>query len=235
MARPERLLWFHSFNRGDPQSIADVVARGPGPNPATDSTTFANEAALGLAAHVYAYLGRTLEKFGARAIVLAQDGLRGDISPFDTGGLIDRIRPISESGLDEKVDFLRSYTWESTRILDVLGCYPGDDLDGYIIGKRPCVSGPHEVFPGRTLNQPEVWAHSGNWWQAWTWEGRSRDRLDTQHCLVRWTCRPEEYADLVVAVEKTVSPVQFEKIVTMYFEGGVSVLMAHYLTVQLAA
>lgn len=231
-----KLLWFHAFNRGDPESIVRVLLAGPEPNRATSTDTYRNEQLLGLEAHVYAYLGRTIDKFGQRALVLSQAALVGSVSPFDTGGLVNKIHPLCGASVADRRAFLTAFSWASSDLSSLIARHPGrEEVRAYMWGVRPPHAGPAEVFAERGGAEVSTWAHPENTWQAWTWEGRSTDRLAVGAELQRWTCRPEEYAALLVDLETVVDPAAFDSIDGLYLHGGVSALVAAAAELQAAA
>jgi len=59
-------------------------------------TTRQNELVLGMPACAYAYLGKTVPDFGDAALAFPFDDIAGHMSPFDTGGLVEHIKPVSE-------------------------------------------------------------------------------------------------------------------------------------------
>ncbi len=231
MARVDGLLWFHSFNRGDPAEIVLVVTAGPHPNPSTTTTTYHNETVLGLNAHVYAYLGRTVDKFGDRAIVVARDALKGAASPFDSGGLVGHIPPVAAEPAARKIAFLHAFTWSTDDLDGLLAQYPSDDwVEQYIAGERPLVPGPHAVLqPAVCGPEFDTWSHSANSWPAWTWEGRSESRIEVGDKLCRWTCKAVEYADLCF---DDVASEAIAGLSAAYVRGGVSILVARLAEMQ---
>jgi hypothetical protein len=224
-------LWFHAFDRSAPIAILEVLATGPGPNPNPDTGTRRNEIALGIERPcVYAYLGRTIEAFGKRAIVLAQAALNGLISPFDSGGLVNHIEPVCRWENGRKRELLRGHTWETGVLTELLLRYPGDRTAAYLNGQCPEEEGPHQCLPvsGPTA---AIWDDSVNTWRAWTWEGRSETALRASEHLVAWTCRPEEYAQLLSALPQLYDDARaaehaLAELAGKYRDGGVSHLVA---------
>lgn len=89
------LYWFHAFERGSPGEIVRVLVEGADPYPNPITSTSRNEAELGITpARVYAYLGRTCDAFGHRAVAIQFGAVTGELSPFDTGGLVGHIQPV---------------------------------------------------------------------------------------------------------------------------------------------
>lgn len=225
------------------KEVIDVLRRGPGYNPDPTCTTRKNEAVLGLPASVYAYLGKTVPDFGDAAFALPFDALEGaDMSPFDTGGLVKHITPVSARPDADKRTFLASYTFDSRRRRRLVVSYPGTsrmEIDRYLDGQRPSGhDGPHRVWPKAPVTDPAIAAiwHARNDWQAWTWEGRVRNTLRIRKLPYRWSCSPalfqrvREYAERVA---KGAEAKFLDELLALYVRGGVSRLVADLRKEQL--
>ena len=155
------------------------------------------ESQLGIPSpHVYAYLGNAKEAFGRCALVLPQDALAGFVSPFDTGGLVEHIKPPCDWDDAKRREFLEQYTWPTTELPGLLEAYPGTNHSqqlAYIHGECPSASGFHDLWDG--LPAAALWDENDEW-RAWTWECRVPDILPVGEALFRWTCPPEMYAEL---------------------------------------
>lgn len=198
-----------------------------GPMPLDAGSTRDAERALGIpVACVYAYLGRTLEAFGNSAIVVDDGAVRGHMSPFDTGGLVNNIAPVSGWPEASKRQYLASYSWPTAQFDNVVALYPDGHAAGrsaYIAGSRPSVDGPHITWPGR--EEADIWA-SNNDWRAWTWEGRGSISAGAQ--LRHWTCPPAVLAEITKYAERTSHAdggAWFEELLARYVAGGVSRLV----------
>ena len=221
--------------------VIDVLRRGPGHNPDASCRTRQNEAVLGLSTSVYAYLGKTVPDFGDAAFALPLDGLVGDMSPFDSGGLVKHIRPVSEREDDDKRAFVSAYTFSTRFRKKLLSHYPGTGrpvVQAYLEGKQPRGrEGPHQVWPNGAVTDPAIAAiwHRGNSWQAWTWEGRSPKRLPVSNNIVRWSCaatmyeKIREYGEIAKPSEADF----VESLLPFYVRGGVSKLVSLLKTEQL--
>lgn len=201
-----KLLWFHAFRRSTVVDVIDVLRRGPGYNPDPACRTRRNEAALGLPASSYAYLGKTVPDFGDVGFAFPFDEITGEMSPFDTGGLVAHIKPVSEREDAEKRAFLGAYTFNTRNRKRLLAAYPGSSRKAtlsYLRGEPPNAhDGPHRVWPSGAVTDPAIAAiwNADNSWQAWTWEARARRRLPVK-TVHRWSCsavlhaRIREYAE----------------------------------------
>jgi len=190
--------------------VIDVLRRGPGHNPDPGCRTRRNESALGLRTSVYAYLGKTVPAFGDAAFALPIDALAGEMSPFDTGGVVKHIRPANGRSQGEKRAFVAAFTFDTRWRRKLLAAYPGQTravVQSYLDGERPKThDGPHRVWPNAAVTDPAVAAiwHAGNRWRAWTWEGRVPRRLPVDGNIVQWSCTPmmyqriREYAEIQV-------------------------------------
>jgi hypothetical protein len=223
-----RLFWFHAFNRKTDGDVIDVLLNGPRIHPDPNSETRQNELRLGINPHrVYAYLGRTHTQFGESALALHPAGVGNEISPFDTGGLINKIAPVKAYSDAGKQKYLRSYTWPANQHEAVLKIFPSSDpkrFSEYLLGAAPTgFDGPHDLWNGREI--AAIWTSNTDW-RAWTWEGRA-EAFDLSK-LYKWTCSPAKFPELVEHIE-TVASVNtadaFSTIMGNYVHGGVSHLI----------
>lgn len=230
-----KLLWFHAFRRSTVGDVIDVLRRGPSNNPDTTCRTRQNEAVLGLRTSVYAYLGKTIPHFGDAAFALPIDALAGEMSPFDSGGLVQHIKPVSERDDSEKRAFVSAFTFDTRWRKKLLSEYPGvarAAVRTYLEGKRPKEhDGPHTVWPSAAVTDPEVAAiwHSGNGWRAWTWEGRVPRRLPVDGNIVQWSCTPMMYQRIREYAETEARPADasfLNPLLRSYVRGGVSKLVS---------
>ncbi|MDB4942641.1 MAG: hypothetical protein JWP97_2175 [Labilithrix sp.] len=223
------LYWFHAFDRPDLPKIIEVLRDGPKHHPLPTSETRRNEAELGIEPpHVYAYLGRTLKSFGQNAIALKQPALEGEVCPFDSGGLLRKIAPVSGRKKAAKAAYLQAYSWPTTALRVLLKTYPSSSQTqhvAYVAMAAPAVDGPHVYWPKRGAAEP-IWT-SNTQWRAWTWEGRSPSPLTTGKHLVRWTCPNDTYPKLeeYVASRPPSDRKWFEQVSKLYVRGGLTRLM----------
>jgi len=234
------LLWFHAFRRRTIDEVVEVLRVGSRPPPlALVTETREHEVRLGLASSVYAYLGRTLECFGDAAVAVALEAANGHVSPFDTGGLVSKIKPVCDWNDDAKKKYLDDLTWETNALAALLDVYPGPTVDGvrtYLQESRPPHPGPHELWE---QEEPvaAIW-ESNDDWRAWTWESRSEHELPTGHYVVRWSCTVPIYQKFIAFAESVTDPVLqdwLEQISAKYVEGGVSRLLRELRNHQEAA
>jgi hypothetical protein len=227
------LLWFHAFNRPDVAALLAVLRTGV-EVPAFETTTKQNERVLGINPHcAYAYLGKTLEAFGANAIVVPFDHLQGQVSPFDTGGLVRHIAPVSGWADARKQDFLNEFSWASADLEARLGDYPGTDpaaVKSYLDGARPSRNGPADVWlpAGNALADGDIWRSGGVDGRAWLWEIRSSTGLPTAAQLVGWSCSTEVWNDIqkyFESLDDTVDTAWMESLMELYHDGGVGALI----------
>jgi hypothetical protein len=229
------LLWFHAFRRQTVVETLTVLRIGPGPNPSPTCTAKVNEAALGISPpQVYAYLGRTTEAFGDSCLLLPLDPPDGSISPFDSGGLVEHIKPVADWDSSARAQYLSTYSWPSREISSQLSAYPTLDdsaQNAYLHGAQPSCSGPHALWGGP---EADIW-QSANDWPAWTWELRCPNLLPTGDRVRRWTCTPATYVLLVEYIETHPDEVDaLMALIDSYYEGGVSELHAAFLRGEVA-
>lgn len=231
----QELLWFHAFDRDAPIDILRVVMYGAYPNPNEHSKTRKAEQILGIEpTRAYAFLGRTHDEFGERAVAVRQSGVNGEVSPFDTGALRKHTAPVSNWPLDQKRAYIEAYTWSSDSLIGLLAQYPGQNLLAYLRAERPSHEGPHVPFPDRFASAP-VWREP-NEWQCWTWEARAQDMIETGVHLLAWSCLPDEYSLLMEALgdldDDELDADTALLLELKYVEGGVGSLVATLLPLQ---
>ena len=215
-----------------------VLRLGPRIHPDKKTTSRVYETRLGIDPHrVYAYLGRTLEVFGNCALALPPEALTGEMSPFDTGGLINHIAPISGYDDARKQAFLRAYTWPTADRSTLIQKYPtsqNGQFAEYLEGvKAPSAEGPHKIWQDREI--AAIWS-GANDSRAWTWEGRSSPTFDVKQ-LHRWTCSPAAYPAILEHGEtytKAVDAAWFQALISKYIHGGVSALVMNLRQEQAA-
>lgn len=236
-----RLLWFHAFNRSTVGEVIEVLRRGPAPNPNPKSTTRLNEQELGIRNSAYAYLGKTVPDFGDVAFAFPFDEIVGEMSPFDTGGLVKHVVPVRDLDRDGKRQFLDAFTFSSRNRKRLVADYPGTSrrqLQAYLKGTKPGhASGPHDVWPSGKI-EPTVAAiwNPSNSWQAWTWEGRAPGRL-TFSTLHRWSCAATLFIKIRDYAERSTVKADepfFDALLGAHVRGGVSQMVAGLEPEQLA-
>jgi len=229
-------LWFRAFNREGAEALLEVLCHGDTPNPNPECTTRKNEEVLGIAPpHVYAYLGKTLPSFGRFAISLHSSSPTdlapsGQVSPFDTGGLVEHLRPIRDWDATAKRKYLEQHSWDHEGVSPLLDAWPGhtnSSVAAYLDGDRPTESGPHEALASVVAELPDVqlWVNNGDW-RAWIWELRVPDRLPTD-TLAYWTCPPDVFPDVVRLGERRPSlKPRIVEMIPRYIPGGLGQLIA---------
>ena len=239
-----RLLWFTAIDRRvvrtrpRPQAIDDLVRiLHEGLDvPTWECRTKQNELLLGITPHrVYAYLGRTNEDLGPNAIVVDADAFSGQLSPFDTGGLVAHIKPVAEGSDADKRAYLASLTWELSDLATLLNKYPSfvnPHLKQYLDGVRaPNYDGPHVVL-GQGLPHA-IWRNPEAVWSWWTWEVRSQ-RIDVAR-LFAWTCTPGDYADIIRRAETIYpDPDWIVRLEGTYRQGGTGFIVEELRALQAA-
>jgi hypothetical protein len=230
--------WFHAFRRGGAEEILEVLRNGPRIHPDPNCDTRVHEGVLGINPNcVYAYLGRTIEKFGHAAMVLPVNAIKGKVSPFDTGGLVNKIVPVSAQPDATKRVFLNAYSWPSSKLSSLLPIHPTENsarVRRYLLGvEPPDAAGPHALWPNAKATAA-IW-RSKNDWRAWTWEARSPEKFDVSR-LEQWTCSPAVYSEIIDHVDaldpKSVS--WFPALAARYVHGGVSNLVEQWKSRQAA-
>jgi hypothetical protein len=231
----KRLLWFRAFNRPTMEDVLGVLRDGDRPHPDPASGTRLNEENLEISPPcVYMYLGRTLEEFGKNAFTLMYDGFSGTISPFDTGGLVRKIKPLCDWCRDDRNAFLAAYSWSSDEMSELFRAFPGDDeasICRYLDGERPDGGGFYEAVP-EDLPEADLWRENDSW-RAWIWEGRCPSHLPIGSRLHRWTCPPEVFAEFQEVAVTRPDDLPWSVFLTeRYVRGGVSHLIQSLLDEQ---
>lgn len=225
LLRSRRMYWFHATNRPDARSFLAIASDGCSPPPRATETKQL-ELQLHMAKpHVYCYLGRTLEQFGQFCVVLRVDGLpEGRMCPFDSGGLVRKILPVSGWEADRRHEYLSKLSFSTSTLTMQTSLYPGLQASSYLVCERPTHSGPHELWLG--VPEADIWSQ-GTHWRAWTWEGRWLTLPVSDH-LHAWSCSPALFRRIVDAAEQdtTTSPEVLDAFIRRYREGGVSALIA---------
>jgi hypothetical protein len=229
--------WFHAFRRGGAKEILDVLRDGPKIHPNPKCDTRVHETTLGIDPNcVYAYLGRTLETFGETALVLPINAIKGKVSPFDTGGLVNKINPVKALPDSDKRVFLNAFTWPISKIPSLLSEHPTKQtrrVQRYLAGvEPPDADGPSQLWPNSKATAA-IW-RSNNDWRAWTWEVRSPEQFDVSR-LEEWTCSPALYAEILDHVDALAGAANwFEDVASRYVHGGVSNLVEQWKSRQAA-
>jgi hypothetical protein len=224
------LLWFHAFRRPTIHEIVEVLRVGSSPPPAGVVTdTRALEERLGLKPNVYAYLGRTLECFGDAAFAVSLEAASGHLlSPFDTGGLVNKIKPVCDWADDLRRKYLTALTWDFSERESVFRAYPGTTIEQvrtYLAEARPPHPGPHGYWNRKPI--ASIWSDNHDW-RAWTWECRTERQLATADHIIRWSCSLPIYQQLLEFSETVTEPSfqdWLEEVFTKYVDGGVSRLI----------
>lgn len=220
-----QLFWFHATRRPAVDHYVGVLRDGCRPPP-TVSETQQLELALDITPpRVYCYLGRTLEQFGEFCLVFEPPRLpTGNMSPFDTGGLVRKIRPVSDWQIVQRVEYLRALSFSTQTMDDMLAGYPADQHERYLDCERPTFAGPHEIWTDAPI--ADIWAQ-GTHWRAWTWEGRW-EMLPVAGTIRAWTCAPAIFMDIVERIEAAPDlPVAVvDDFLARFRPGGVSALVA---------
>lgn len=232
-----KLLWFHAFNRDTVKEVIDVLRSGPGFNPKPTCRTRLNEARLGLPPHVYAYIGTTVPTFGDAGFAIPLDAFDGEMSPFDTGGLVDHTPPVSGWDDAEKQKYLADYTWKTRNRRALLAKYPTlmrARVLAYLSGKKPAHDGPHAVW-SKTV--AAIWKTDAAGWQSWTWEGRTPMRMKLSGPVHAWSCTAPIYEKVCEYAESVASGAEqrfLDELLDRYVRGGVSHMVAELREEQAA-
>lgn len=227
------LHWFTAYSRKTIEEYVAVLSIGPAPPPENVGKARQLELFLRIAPpRVYFYLGRTKEEFGEFAIILENRDLPdADVSPFDTGGLVRKIRPVCDWGASEKQAFLASYTWCLHEAHEAFALYPGTTEQGlrrYLACDAPEFgTGPHAIWTNRP--PADIWASNKDW-RCWTWEARWTQRVPVGDRLVAWTCEPAHWPRILEAVEAMPDDAarQWDGLLRRFVPGGVGALVAHF-------
>lgn len=219
------LLWFHATTRKTPADYVRLLRLGL--HPATFTTqTQQLELHLRIVPHrVYCYLGRTLETFGDFGLALRPDALAdGELSPFDTGGLVRNISPVRDWPQPQQQTYLQAFSFPTAARNDCLLRHPSAGFGPYLRGEKPGQRGPHELWTGP---EADIWSlASEREWRAWTWEGRWQELPIAGH-IAAWTCTPAMFPEIVEATESAdVPPELLEPFLRSYHAGGVGALVA---------
>jgi hypothetical protein len=217
------LFWLRAMGSTGVREFLDLLQGGVGPNPDPKHPTKKTEQLLGVdPARVYCYLGRTLESFGTFAFALRPDGLHdGEISPFDSGGLISHIEPIKNWADPERRAYLQTCTWPARDLQTAFEGYPGArGLKAYLDMDRPVPKGPHDVWS--TTPVADIWVVNDDW-RAWTWEGRWWGTLPKSN-IEAWTCAPS-FFPAVLDFFSSDSVLGYMDLVDTFVPGGVSALI----------
>jgi len=177
-----------------------------------------------------------LEAFGDVAMVLPTNAVKGKVSPFDTGGLVNKIDPINGLTEGEKRTFLNAFTWPISKMPSLLQVHPTDKkaqvlkyLDGI---SPPSAAGPSVLWPNAKATSA-IW-NAKNDWRAWTWEVRSPEQVDASK-LEQWSCSTTLYTDILDYVDSLGhSASWFGDIAARYVHGGVSDLVVQWKARQAA-
>jgi hypothetical protein len=228
------LLWFHATGR---QAASDYVRLlDVGLRPAAFVTdTQQLELHLAIVPHrVYCYLGRTLEAFGEFCVALRPDSLPvGELSPFDTGGLVRKLEPIRTWTREQQQTYLDAFSFSTLTRADCLARHPAEALVEYLECARPVQRGPHQLWDGTP--EADIWALAPEHdWRAWTWEGRWQ-QLPIAGQIVAWSCAPSLFPLILDATERTDANISSEILdgfLQTYQPGGVGALVADLKAVQ---
>ncbi len=234
------MLWFRAFKRPTAAEVVAVLRQGDQPNPAPTAATRRNEGVLGIhPPRVYYYLGRTIEAFGDAAVALDHGSLDGEVSPFDTGGLVDHIPPVRDWQANERTAFLTAFTGRSAELPNLLAAYPGKavvEVRSYLLAHRPTADGPGDLWPGKP-NNGTIW-RDGTDSRAWTWECRVVPPTIGQGGLRSWSCTAVRYREIRRYAEALTDEVEIqamEALLAKYVRGGTSVLVQQLLAEQESA
>ena len=227
------LLWVRAFNVKDLATrLSTLTVEAAAPPAHVQTETRQLELTLGIRdAHVYFYLGRTLENFGSFALAIRKPVELGEMSPFDTGGLVRKIRPVSTWDSDRQGAYLRSATFSTVDSARNLEAYPANRLTDYLHCERPPQAGPHETW--QAIPVAEIW-DANNDWRCWTWEARYRAPVPTGASVVAWSCSPSQYEAVFDALLAQ-APDVATHLVDTYIEGGVGVFINEIARQQLEA
>ena len=246
-----QLWWFHAFNRilqasgtgTDIPAVVDVLRNGPKVFVNPNSGTQKAEQRLGIRPpRVYAYLGRTRESFGTNCVVLDPDGIsRGEMSPFDTGGLLDFIKPVCDLPTDKgKSSFMAAFTFDiraKANELDVYPTYDAQSFKDYIECKAPAQGdGPHDRWPRSADHELPVWKSNADW-RAWTWEARTLANDFAIGSLLHWTCHTNIYRRVMAEARRKYPKerVWLLALADKYVQGATGTLVAALRSKQIAA
>ncbi|PRQ08791.1 hypothetical protein ENSA7_14230 [Enhygromyxa salina] len=235
------IVWFHAFRRNSVGAAINALRNGFAPAPPAAAAPDTGQLELELRispARVYCYLGRTLETFGEWSIAFHNPDFKvfGEVSPFDTGGLVRKISPVCTWERERRQTFLHSYTWSESQRQELLQEHPGlDFLSDYLDLTRawsPPHSGPHEVWNDKPA--AAIWRGNPDW-RSWTWEGRF-DTFKAER-VVAWSSPPSFYAQLLDWHDSEADDDEAEWFRTFfqkYISGGTGALVRELVGRQLA-
>lgn len=239
------LFWARAFSLNDAR-LANTLVHGPTPHPDPTSSVRLDETALGIAPpRVYFYLNQLLPEFGETGVLLRADSLTGELSPFDSGGLLDHIIPVKMWPLDAKRAFLRKYTFDIAELGSLLGLHPGDGLlASYQRQERPTARGPHAYWgaappipQAEADTEPpfEVRGSGADIWRendprAWYWEARPAPQ-QIVWTIVSWSSSRYPAIMEAAARDTSIDEVALGGLVATYRDGGASRMLQEALSV----
>jgi hypothetical protein len=186
-------------------------------------------------------LGRTHEAFGSAAISLQMSALKGRVTPFDSGGLVEHIVPVSEWSEDAQRSYLAHFSWPTEDLPTLLTLYPSAARPrrrAYLNCERPDEAGPHAVWPPNDDSfVASIW-NEPNEWRSWLWEGRSEGQLPVDDALVAWSCSSTTYGSILEHTEQMSAASELawvESLMAKFVPGGVSALIQDLRDAQEAA
>jgi hypothetical protein len=234
------LSWFHGHRHDAVADITKVLRNGVRAADRTEGGTGQLELELAIQPiRAYCYLGRTHEVFGSFAFAVSSVTSVGDISPFDTGGLVRHVNPIKTWEAELRKKFLADYSWPLSELEGVLSAYPGAtnaDLVRYLDrSAKPMHSGPHKLWTGKS--EADIWALNEDW-RVWTWEGRFHEGFAVGDQLVAWTCPTARYGQLMQWADNVANAADqewFATVLPKWVEGGVYALVEHVNNGRVAA
>lgn len=227
------LFWFHATRRSAAAEYLAILRSGCQPAPFRTETQQLEMNLQIAPSRVYCYLGRTREQFGEFCIVFdpAQVPI-GEMSPFDTGGLVRKIAPVRDWPEGDRAAYLAALTFPTDQHDAHLHAYPASRRQAYLDCERPIEDGPHIVWPGTPM--AEIWK-LGTHWRAWTWEGRW-EVLPVNANVRAWSCSPALFMDLIEAIEGNddIPTTVVDAFLSRFRPGGVGALIADLRAEQAA-
>jgi hypothetical protein len=227
------LFWFHATRRSTIAEYLAILRSGCQPAPFKNDTQQLEMNLQIAPARVYCYMGRTLEQFGEFCIVFDPAQMPvGEMSPFDTGGLVHKIPPVRDWPAIDRVDYLAALSFSTGDREAHMRAYPATRRQAYLDCERPGEDGPHILWPAAPV--AEIWK-LGTHWRAWTWEGRW-DVLPVSTNVRAWSCSPALFMDLLEAIEGNddIPTAVVDTFLARFRPGGVGALIAD-LRVEQAA
>jgi hypothetical protein len=228
-----RLLWFHATRRSGVAEYLGILRSGCQPAPFKNETQQLEMNLQISPPRVYCYLGRTLEQFGEFCIVFDPAQLpAGEMSPFDTGGLVRKILPVRDWAEPDRAGYLAALSFSTSDRETHVGTYPASRRRAYLDCERPSEDGPHAVWPNVPV--AEIWK-LGTHWRAWTWEGRWAV-LPIDGSVRAWTCSPALFMDILEAIESSddIPAAVADAFLARFRPGGVGALIADLRAEQAA-